>query len=221
MTDWLRFHSFDQHPVTVALSLRGNDARHDWQELAQELGFSRVAQLAQAHGNSVIRVSGPSTPPYVEADAMLTDAPGLLLMVRVADCAAIWLYDPEKRAIGLVHAGWRGLVKGIVCNAIAAMNKEFGSRPKSLIAAVGPSLGPCCSEFSRPQEEIPREFHSYVRGRRNVDLWGLIEGELAGSGILEDNVEFMKECTRCGKERFYSHRRGEKERMGAFLGITE
>jgi YfiH family protein len=221
MTEWLPFHSFDGHPVTAALSLRGKDAREDWEELARELGYSRVAQLTQVHGKRVIRVAAQACLPFEEADAMVTDVPGLLLMVRVADCAAISLYDPERKAIGLVHAGWRGLVAGIVGEAVGAMRKECGTRPESLIAAVSPSLGPCCSEFSRPEEEIPSEFHSFIRDGRKVDLWGLIEGVLARSGIHAANVEFVRECTRCGKEQFYSHRRGDEKRMGAFLGLND
>jgi hypothetical protein len=219
MTDWLPFHIFDSHPVKAALSLKGRNAREDWEALAREMGFTSVAQLTQVHGKKIVRARGHTIPPYEEADALVTDVPGLLLMVRVADCSAVSLYDPEQRAIGLVHAGWRGLVAGIVREAVAAMREEFRSRPESLLAAVSPSLGPCCSEFSRPEEEIPREFHGFIRDRRRVDLWGILEEELAGSGIRPANLEFVKQCTRCASERFYSHRRGEEERMGAFLGL--
>jgi YfiH family protein len=217
---WQHFEIFRGHPVRAALSLRGKNALKECQLMAAELGFRSIAQLRQVHGNRIIRVEGETPPPHQEADALTTDVKELLLMVSVADCAPVFLFDSKSAAIALVHAGWRGIVSGIVSSAISIMQEEYGSAPEDLIAAVGPSLGPCCASFSDPTHELPHRLHAFIGEGNRVDLWAIIDDQLKNSGVREENTEFMKRCTVCYPDEFYSHRRGESERMGAFLGFT-
>jgi len=217
--DWLTFKIFEGHPVEAAFFGRGPDARTDWRKMALRLGFERVAQIRQVHGNRVIRIFGETLPPFDEADALVTGVRGVLLAVRVADCASVFLFDPAVNAVSLVHAGWRGLVDGVIANAVGVLKNDYGSAPGDLIAAVGPSLGPCCARFSNPEEELPQRLHPFIREGDLVDLWAITADQLRNSGVKEENTEFVARCTSCRPDLFYSHRKGSSRRMGAFLGL--
>lgn len=216
---WLEFGIFDGMPVRAAFSKRGVDARTHWREMAADLGFEHVAQLEQVHGNRVVRVERETDEPYPAADALTTKVRGLALLVRVADCASVYLFDPANRAIGLAHAGWRGLVSEVIGNTVKTMVGEFGTEPADILAAVGPSLGPCCARFTDPRREIPPDYHGFITDGGTVDLWGIARHELLAAGVGEKNTEQVRRCTRCGGPDFSSHRRNDEERMGAFLGL--
>ncbi len=216
---WLTFDIFRGHRVRAAVSLRGRDARDECKSMAADLGFTRLAQLVQVHADRILSVRGETVPPYEEADALMTDESGLLLLVRIADCAPVFLFDPDRRCISLVHAGWRGIAAGIIGKAITRLTDEFGSDPGHLIAAVGPSLGTCCAEFSNPAEELPPRLFPYIRDGRKVDLQRIVCDQLTESGIVGDHLEMKESCTVCNPELYYSHRGGDSERMGAFLGL--
>ena len=79
-----------------------------------------------------------------DTDALITNEPGLPLMLFFADCTQIMIADPVNRAIGVAHGGWKGTLGGIAVITIEAMAREYGSRPENLLASVGPSIGPCC-----------------------------------------------------------------------------
>jgi YfiH family protein len=98
----------------------------------------------QVHGVDVVCVERPRLPdqPYSQADIILTDRPGITLMMRFADCVPILLYDPNKRVIGLAHAGWKGTVLRAAAFAIEALTTKYGSQPRDLLAGIGPSIGP-------------------------------------------------------------------------------
>jgi len=215
----LKFKIFEGHRVEAAFFPRGNDARFDWKMMSEELGFEKVAQLRQVHGNRVIRISGETLPPYDEADALVTAVRGVLLAVRVADCASVFLYDPVVKAVSLVHAGWRGLVSGVIPVALGTLKDDFGSAPGNLLAAAGPSLGPCCARFSVPEEELPEKLHQYILEEKMVDLWAIVADQLRSSGVHENHTELIHRCTACHPDQFYSHRKGDAERMGAFIGL--
>jgi YfiH family protein len=92
--------------------------------------------------------AGWAEPPagYLRGDGLLTDTPKLLLGVKTADCVPILLADVKRRAVAAVHAGWRGSLARIAEKAVGRMRMEFGSRPRDLVAALGPAIGPCCYE---------------------------------------------------------------------------
>ncbi len=103
------------------------------------------------HGATVARVTQADQGTWVtHVDGLVTDQPGCALAMSFADCAPIFLYDPLKQAIGLGHAGWRGTVEDLPGAMVRKMAAEFGSDPASLIAAIGPCIGPCCYEVDEP-----------------------------------------------------------------------
>jgi purine-nucleoside/S-methyl-5'-thioadenosine phosphorylase / adenosine deaminase len=152
-----------------------------------------------------------------EADALVSASSAMVLSVLTADCAPVALGAPEG-AFGAVHAGWRGLLDGVVANAVAAM-AELGA--SSVVAGVGPTIGPCCYEFSPADlDTVATSFGDEVRalsrrGRPALDLPGAVRGALARAGVPV--VVDAASCTSCSVG-WYSHRaRDDSARQALFV----
>lgn len=156
------------------------------------------------------------------ADAMVTDIHGRNLVIQVADCQAVMLYEPDRRVIANVHSGWRGSIQNIIGRTVAAMKRHFGCRPGRIRAGIGPSLGPCCAEFINYREEIPSTFWRYKGQNKHFDFWSLSRDQLMGAGIAAVNIESSEICTRCHPDDFFSYRAERKTgRFAAVIGLTE
>jgi len=157
-------------------------------------------------------------------DILITDEPGVPLLLRFADCTPILIYDPVQRAIAVVHSGWRGTVQGAVRVAVEAMQAHFQSNPAALRAAIGPAIGPCCYEvgqdvvdavtgvFERPGELLPKQ----PGGRHRFDLWAANRRLLAQAGVR--HIVLAEMCTACRTDEFYSYR-AEQGRTGHFGAV--
>ncbi len=145
-----------------------------------------------------------STPP--DADGIITDIPELLLFIQVADCQPIMLYDPLNNVIANIHSGWKGSIKNIVGKGINTMRREFGSDPADILAGIGPSLGPCCSEFINYKSEIPEKFSTYKQDNNYFDFWRMTIDQLTAKGIKRENIELSGICTKCSHNSFFSYR---------------
>ncbi len=152
-----------------------------------------------------------------DADALWTDRPGPAIVVLTADCTPILLADTSRRRIGAVHAGWRGLLSGIVEEAVERMGG-----PDGLTAFVGPSIGPCCyevgSDVTTPAREALGDVIRTADGREHLDLWAGSLVALGRAGVRE--VWPAALCTRCEPDRFYSHRAGARGRQGLLARIV-
>ncbi|HYA16912.1 MAG TPA: peptidoglycan editing factor PgeF [Bryobacteraceae bacterium] len=150
-----------------------------------------------------------------EGDALTSREPGVLVGVRTADCVPILVADPVTRAVAAVHAGWRGTAENIVAAALGKLGERFGVRPENVIAAIGPSIGPCCYEVG---PEVAVRFGASGTGKAHVDLPHWNEVQLREAGVR--TVWKSGECTFCAAQRFFSFRR-EREaagRMVSFIG---
>lgn len=154
------------------------------------------------------------------ADGLVTNVPGLPLVVFSADCGVILLYDPERRAAGAVHAGWRGCAAGILEKAVKTMTRAYGTRPEKLLAAVGPCIGPCCFETDGDVPEamtaaLGREAEPYFSrqgAKWHVDLAGLNRQWLLRAGLLPEHIDLCGLCTACRRDLFWSHRKSGEAR---------
>jgi len=163
---------------------------------------------------------------FSETDALVTDTPGVVLMLRFADCVPVLFYDRRKRVTGLAHAGWRGVPAGIIPATVAMLVTEFGCELSDLWAGVGPSIGPCCYEVG--PEVIAavsaavngRKPFGSVNGRLYLDLWTAVQGQLADAGVGE--IELSQICTSCHADEWFSHRaeKGKTGRFGVALGLN-
>ena len=214
-------HTIGDDPVAV-------EANHHL--ICQALGFRRedIVSPYQVHG-AVVGVVDVADRGRVrpQTDALVTDAPGVLLMLRFADCVPVWFYDPSRRAIGLAHAGWRGTVAGIVRATVKEMERAFGCLPSDLIAGLGPAIGPCCYEVgedvARAADEARVDLSPFLEpvpnGRWHLDLWAANRHQLRQAGVL--SVEIAGICTACHTDEWFSHRveNGRTGRLGAVIGL--
>lgn len=166
--------------------------------------------------------------PYHQADAIITDAPGVTLMMRFADCVPIMLYDPNQHVIGLAHAGWLGTIRGVAKSTVQGMVDTFDSEPTEIRAGLGPSIGPDHYEIgddvvSKVRETLKAEAVRYLRSNHTstyFDLWVANYDQLRQMGIRQ--IEIAEICTACHLEDWYSHRaeNGQTGRFGALIGLS-
>lgn len=142
-----------------------------------------------------------------EGDILITARAQTSLLIRIADCASILVFDPVKNVVANVHAGWRGLAQRVVRSAITHMRESFGSAPADFYAGISPMLGPCCSFFSDPKKELPRFMHRFISDENTVNLWAAAQAQLAEMGVPKNHIENARVCTFCNPEDFYSYRR--------------
>jgi hypothetical protein len=156
------------------------------------------------------------------ADAMVTDITGKNIVIQVADCQAVFLYEPARRVIANVHSGWRGSVQNIIGRTIGVMERHFGCRTGRIRAGIGPSLGPCCAEFINYRKEIPMKFWPYKGINKYFDFWSLSRDQLMAAGVNGVNIESSGICTRCNTDDFFSYRAERTTgRFAAVIGLTE
>ena len=154
------------------------------------------------------------------ADALVTDLPGVRLLIQTADCQAVMLYDPQTRIVANVHSGWRGSVADIITRTIGVMRETFGCDPAAMTAAIGPSLGPCCAEFINYRAEIPEPFWPFRVGRQHFDFWEISRHQLVAAGLDDARVHIAGICTRCNPHLFYSYRAAQRTgRFAALIGM--
>jgi YfiH family protein len=211
---------------------------------AAGIDFAAWTFAEQVHGNRVTVVTqddkGAGRESLADvlpgADGLVTGEAGICLAALYADCVPLYFYDPEHRAIGMAHAGWRGTVGQIGANVVETMTREFGSRPHRLLAAIGPSIGSCCYEVGEQVVEEVRqtivklevEDHGTILQPRGddkfmLDLQQLNRQIMIKAGILPSNIEITGLCTGCRTDEFYSHRRenGSTGRMIAWIGMVD
>ncbi len=195
--------------------------------LLQRTGGGVHVYTHQNHGTSIRMItraegkSGEDLQSEPEpADALITDVPGIRLLIQTADCQAVMIFDPERRVVANIHCGWRGSVAGIIGNTVLRMVSTFGCDPKQMKAAIGPSLGPCCAEFINYQNEIPRQFWPFRVGPHNFDFWRISRHQLLTAGLQYGKVYGSEVCTRCNTHLFFSYRAARKTgRFAAMIGL--
>jgi YfiH family protein len=174
----------------------------------------RLAHNHQVHSNKVVRAAPGQQ--GSNADGLWTDEPGIPLLAMSADCLPIVLVRTHgTRAVAVLHAGWKGLLSGIVAEGVKAIGGG------TLAAAIGPSIGPCCYEVGEEVAAPYREhFGDDVMHGRNLDLWTSAERALRAARVT--SIHRFDRCTSCEPETFFSHRRdnGETGRQGVIAYVS-
>ncbi|KPJ77166.1 MAG: hypothetical protein AMJ54_09140 [Deltaproteobacteria bacterium SG8_13] len=209
----------------------GDDPEHvkrNRQAIQSSLKARQMVFARQVHGVDVQVITSEKSENPMQADsvpsvvdAMATNLRHRFLTVQVADCQPVLLYDPHRKAVANVHAGWRGSIRNIVGRTVQAMQEAFQSDPGDIIAGVGPSLGPCCAEFRHYRREIPQRFWRYKDGDHHFDFWAISRDQLVAAGVGSENIQVSGICTRCHPELFFSYRgEGITGRFAAVIGLT-
>ena len=208
--------------------------RENFARIARAIGFNEENCVLshQTHTANVRRVGREDAGRgitrslgWTDVDGLITDEPDIVLTTFYADCVPLYFVDPEHRAIGLSHSGWRGTAKGMARVTIEAMQREFGSDPAKMLAAIGPSVCKDCYEVS---EDVALQFNNcyYVpkgKGKYLLDLHGANRGLIIDAGIPKEQVFLPNLCTNCNPDLLFSHRAtgGKRGSLAAFLTITE
>jgi len=192
-----------------------------------KIGPAPLVFLNQVHGDTIKVLKKDDTNPSkifeiekesYRADGIITDMKGVFLVIQVADCQSVMLYDPDQKVIANIHSGWRGSVLNIIGKCVDKMVLEFGCCPENLLAGISPSLGPCCSEFIHYKEEIPEPLWKYKhRDKYFFDFWAMSQDQLMEKGVKKENIRNMEICTKCHTDIFYSYR-GERT-IGRFACV--
>ena len=173
-----------------------------------------LASVHQMHGTHIVLAKEPG-PLSIDADGLITDSPGLPIIIMIADCAPVYLLDPIRRAIGLLHAGREGTRANIAQKGVSRMSEAFGCDPANMHALVGPSAGPNLYEVSEQLAEDWSESGLPARGRL-LNLWEANRLQLIKAGIPSSQVSVAGLCT-ISDHRFFSHRRDADGRRNMAL----
>ena len=225
-----------------------------WHRVALAMGVpaQSVVRMRQVHGTRVVTVrrgagSPPEAPDSTVGDIAVSDDPGVVLCVKVADCVPILLADLRRGAVAAVHAGWRGTAAGASQVAVDALAEAFGTAPADIVAAIGPSIGPCCY---RVGQDVRAAFEA--AGRRDgalgawfssapavearhgvpgtdpeaagggpaqfLDTWLASADQLRAAGVPDAQILVSRLCTSCHREIFHSYR-VEGPAAGRMVGV--
>ena len=194
--------------------------RRNYALLSDALGFDPDCLVLgnQVHGNLVRTVTrqdarGLDHLDYPACDGLITNQPGVGLVIFTADCTPVLLYDPVTGAVGAVHAGWKGTALDICGNAVRAMEESFGCRPENIRAAIGPNIAQCCFETDGdvPQalietytgavkEHIITSSHKYYVNLKAINAYALRR-------VGVQNIDISHHCTACMPTHYWSHRK--------------
>jgi YfiH family protein len=190
----------------------------------QSIGASpeQLAESYQVHGKEVYHATAPiRTEGY---DALITQTPGLILGVSVADCCPVLVYDPQQQAIAAIHAGWKGTALEIVKHTLEQMMATFGTQPSQCHAYIGTCISQAHYEVDDRVADQFAEAYKTARstpGKWLLDLKAANRGQLTEMGMLEANIQTSPHCTWADNDRFFSHRKeeGQTGRMMAVIGL--
>lgn len=193
--------------------------------------YISLCRVHQVHGGAVVRLSADvEHDPHAMADAIVSDDPTRAISVRVADCVPVLLASRDGRVVGAVHAGWRGVVAGVVGAAVKTMTTEFDgcADPAGIVAAIGPCIGVDAFEVG---PEVVAEFAQVFSGadlativrpgnqdRRQIDLREALMRQLLKAGVQASSIDSSDRCTYRDADEFFSHRR-ENGLTGRMVGI--
>ena len=181
---------------------------------------AEYTNVKQIHSAFVVDANG-GRGQLCQGDGLITSEPENVLGVRTADCVPILMADTRRRVVAAVHAGWRGTVAEITRVAVEQMKERHGTHPGDLVAAIGPSIEPCCFEVG---PEVAREFERWLPGsshRRYLDLVEVNRKQLRTAGVRAGQIDASAPCTVCRVELLHSFRRDKEHsgRMVSAIGI--
>ena len=172
----------------------GSINRENLNNFLKQLGLNEEAVcMAQVHGRNIEEVNSTNSLLISNTDGLITNKKNIALCILTADCLPIIFFDPQKKVIGALHAGRKGIIKGIIENIIEKFIAVYHSDTKDIIVGIGPGIEKKCYE---------------VDGKL-MDIRNMAHELLVGNGILKDHIEDMEICTRCNPKNYYSYRGGD------------
>lgn len=233
-----------EHLYSMNLSFsRGDDpenVKENYRRLSEAIGFQteNLVFSDQTHTKNIRKVTEADRGKgiikerdYTDVDGLITNEKNLVLATFFADCVPLFFIDPVHKAIGLSHSGWKGTVQKIGKATVEKMTQEYGTDPKDIIAAIGPSICQDCYEVSEdvilqfqqvfPEKDWADLLYAKENGKFQLNLWEANHKIMLEAGITEEHISITDICTCCNPELLYSHRasKGMRGNLGAFLMI--
>lgn len=199
----------------------------DFDSIPDLAGFRRVS-LRQTHSDTVHVIDKPPLK-RMEGDALVTDRPGILLIIKTADCLPALVVDPARRVVAAVHCGWRGTLKGVIGKTLRTIEQTFGSDLTSLFVALGPCIDTSCYEVGKDVRDRFENMglqsgvfdrHPINKEKYLLDLRGANRAQILKMGVPEDNIFTIDVCTHCEEDLFsYRRDRDHAGRLINFIGL--
>ncbi|WP_297525825.1 peptidoglycan editing factor PgeF [Sulfurovum sp.] len=223
-------------PYAFSLALHTGEASREIvanrKKVISELGLAKEMHFVvaeQTHSDHIAVIGEKETKGWegiedavADCDALITDVPGVMLMILTADCVPVLLYEPEKKVAAAVHAGWKGTYTEIAAKTVRMMADRFGCDPRMIRAGIGPAIGKCCYEVgedvARHFFEIPEACLDGKQGKYRLDLPYINKYQLLESSLLPSNIEMSHLCTACETASFFSYRK-EQGCSGRFMSM--
>lgn len=236
-------NEFAQMNLSFSRGDKKDSVEENYRRIAAAIGFDhhKIVCSHQTHTNHVREVTVHDSGKgylrerdYSDVDGLVTNVPGIVLATFYADCVPLYFVDPIHHAIGLSHSGWRGTVNNIAGETVEKMHELYGTDPKDIRAAIGPSICQDCYEVS---EDVIVQFRAVYEeewwpilfkkgkeeGKYQLNLWEACRCNIMRAGILPERIEVTDICTCCNPQILFSHRasHGKRGNLAAFLGIRE
>ncbi|HUS52317.1 MAG TPA: peptidoglycan editing factor PgeF [Candidatus Bathyarchaeia archaeon] len=187
---------------------------------------TNLVMMKQIHGNKIKVATREDGGKVIKnADGLVTQSKKLFLGVNTADCLPISFCDPQKKIVGIAHAGWRGILLRIAPKVVKSMEK-LGADPGKMFVCIGPHIGSCCylvgndlvKKFQKEFGNLPKMVHQDKNGTY-LSLTTPVSAQLIKSGIKKENIEISPDCTSCQNGQFFSFRKDSRKTYGEMLGV--
>jgi YfiH family protein len=205
-----------------SMKLPGNSKNRRDFLLKNNLNPNSLVSADLIHGNGIARITEKDKSEIITGtDGLITNRKNIFLSVTVADCLPIYLYESEKEIVGIIHAGWRSLMKNILVNAIEK-TKKLGGKPENVLIGIGPAI---CQKHYEVGLEVAEKFEKYPKAieRKNnrifLDLKEIAKLQLLKLGMPEKNIEISPECTYELPEKYFSARRDKRKEIEAMIAM--
>lgn len=230
--DYLTINKEGLEFVDIAITTTNIDAKNldDVNNAFKDVfTLKNLSKNKQIHSNIVNKVDKDNIGQIIDGDAIITNDKNVPLLILTADCVPVVLVDKVNKAVGLVHAGWRGTYGKICSETLQSMKENYNTNTEDVVAIIGPSIGKCCYEvsydlvekFSALLPNADEKIYEIRDEKYYLDLWEINTQILKEFGVLKSNIINMNICTSCNCDRFFSYRKHDKttKRIGTFIEI--
>ena len=230
--DYLTINKEGLEFVDIAITTTNIDAKNldDVNNAFKDVfTLKNLSKIKQIHSNIVNKVDKDNIGQIIDGDAIITNEKNVPLLILTADCVPVVLVDKVNKAVGLVHAGWRGTYGKICSETLQSMKENYNTNTEDVVAIIGPSIGKCCYEvsydlvekFSALLPNADEKIYEIRDEKYYLDLWEINTQILKEFGVLKSNIINMNICTSCNCDRFFSYRKHDKttKRIGTFIEI--
>ncbi len=188
------------------------------------LDFNKMVSTVLTHGSNIQVVTSEHAGQILQGfDGLVTSDPGIILTVTTADCLPVYFFDAHGRAVGLAHAGWRGVENRILVKMVEVMKSTYQIGPEDISVLVGPHIKQCHFEVQTDTADLFSAYKTAILDRDGkifIDLGLIVKQQLEIAGVIAKNITISKECTYCLPEKYYSFRRDKPERVEAVLAYA-